>query len=185
MFKKIVLGILFAGFIGLLVWGGINRSLDQAAKTAEAAGNAGIGNGGAGNERTVSNTGTGSGRWQEQQDVPTGGAANASGGLIRPAAGQAQVETWVAFDAVVADADHLALTVALADGQVYLIEGRPWRFALEQGFRAEVGDMLRLTGFYEDTAFEVGQIDNLTLGQVTAVRGETGRPLWAGGGRAR
>jgi hypothetical protein len=174
MFKKIVLGIMFAGFIGLLVWGGINRSIDQTTKTAEAAGN-----GGSGNDRAFSTNGTGGGRWQDQQDVHIGGADKSAVASTQPGAGQAQVEAWVELSGVATVVDQLALTVTLSDGQVYLIEGRPWRLL------AQAGDMLRLTGFYEDTTFEVGRIENLTVGQMTVVRGETGRPLWAGGGNAR
>lgn len=170
MLKKIILGVLFAGFIGLLVWGGINRTRDQATKTAEAAGYGGTGNA----------------RSQEKYTANGNrGPGNAGARESQSAVSQAQVDTWIELDAVVASVEETALTVTLADGQVALIEGRPWRFALEQEIKIEVGDRLRLTGFYEDTAFEVGQIENLDGNQVVSIRNESGRPLWAGGGNGR
>ena len=75
------------------------------------------------------------------------------------------------------------LTVQLDNGELVEMEGRPWRFAQEQGFTAEVGDRVTLVGFYEGDEFEVGQIDNDSTGLSVAIREESGRPLWAGQGR--
>jgi hypothetical protein len=44
------------------------------------------------------------------------------------------------------------------------------------------GDHCKLAGFFEDGTFQVGQIDNLTIGQHVGLRAETGRPLWTGRG---
>jgi hypothetical protein len=64
-----------------------------------------------------------------------------------------------------------------------VVENRPWWFAQEQGVEVQPGDGIVLTGFYEDGEFEVGEIKNLRSGQVVEIREESGRPLWAGGGR--
>jgi hypothetical protein len=71
----------------------------------------------------------------------------------------------------------------VAGGEEVLIENRPWWFAQEQGFVAAEGDELAIVGFYEDGAFEAGRLDNLTTGLSVPIREESGRPLWAGGGR--
>jgi hypothetical protein len=60
------------------------------------------------------------------------------------------------------------------------VTGRAWRFAQENGFTAQAGDILTLVGFYEGEELEIGQMANHASGMVLALRGETGRPLWAG-----
>ena len=62
------------------------------------------------------------------------------------------------------------------------VEGRPWRFALEQGFTASVGDKVILAGFYDVDIFEVGQLANATSDLAIYIREDSGRPLWAGSG---
>jgi len=79
------------------------------------------------------------------------------------------------------DAD--TLVVQTAGGEQVTMENRPWWFAQEQGFSAQVGDQVTLVGFYEGDDFEVGRIDDATNGQKVLVRDENGRPLWAGRGR--
>ena len=75
------------------------------------------------------------------------------------------------------------LTVQLDSGELVEMMGRPWTFAQEQSFTAEVGDRVTVVGFYEGDEFEVGQIDNDSTGLSVAIREESGRPLWAGRGR--
>jgi hypothetical protein len=80
------------------------------------------------------------------------------------------------------DADMLV--VQTSSGEQVTMENRPWWFAQEQGFSAQVGDQVALVGFYENGDFEAGQISDSTNGQTVLVRDESGRPLWAGrGGR--
>ncbi len=97
--------------------------------------------------------------------------------------GLAEVSEWLALFGVVTGIDTGLLTVQLDSGELVEMEGRPWRFAQEQGFTAEVGDRVTLIGFYEGDEFEVGQIDNDATGLSVAIREESGRPLWAGQGR--
>jgi hypothetical protein len=70
-----------------------------------------------------------------------------------------------------------------SDGGQVTVENRPWLFAQEQGFSAQVGDQVTLTGFYEGDEFEVGQITDSTNGKAVRLRDESGRPGWAGRGR--
>lgn len=97
--------------------------------------------------------------------------------------GQAQVDAWLQLQGSVVSVDGDALTVRTADGEQIVVENRPWWFAQEQGFSVQVGDQVTLTGFYEGGDFEVGRIDNITLGQTVLIRDENGRPMWAGRGR--
>jgi hypothetical protein len=98
-------------------------------------------------------------------------------------AGQAEVGEWLQFQGIVTRTNPDALVVETAAGEELIVEGRPWRFAQEQGFLAQVGDQVTLTGFYEGSDLEVGRIENVSNGQTVLIRDENGRPLWAGFGR--
>jgi hypothetical protein len=77
--------------------------------------------------------------------------------------------------------DEYELWVNTDQGNI-LIDGRSLSFALEAGFTANVSDSVSLYGFYEDGDFEVIRINNLTTGQTTTLRDESGRPGWSSGG---
>jgi hypothetical protein len=77
--------------------------------------------------------------------------------------------------------DAYELWVSTDQGDI-LIDGRSLSFALDSGFTSNVGDSVTLYGFYEDGDFEVIRINNLTTGQTTTLRDESGRPGWSGGG---
>ncbi len=115
----------------------------------------------------------------------TGGYGQGQGNLSGDQAGtgQAQVDEWLTLEAAVSSADSAALVVSANSGQEIVVEGRPWRYLLEQGFQVAAGDTVRLVGFYENDSFEAGAITNLSTGQQVLIRDESGRPLWAGRGR--
>jgi hypothetical protein len=93
------------------------------------------------------------------------------------------VEEWLTIQGTIARVDADTLVVQTDSGEQITMENRPWWFAQEQGFSAQVGDQVVLIGFYENGDLEVGQISNATNGQMVLVRDENGRPLWAGRGR--
>jgi hypothetical protein len=97
--------------------------------------------------------------------------------------GLAEVSEWLMLSGEVTGIDAGLLTVQLDNGELVEMMGRPWTFAQEQSFTAEVGDRVTVVGFYEGDEFEVGQIDNDSTGLSVAIREESGRPLWAGRGR--
>lgn len=97
--------------------------------------------------------------------------------------GQAQVDEWLTLNGTVVSIDQDALVVQMAGGEQVMVENRPWWFAQELGFTAQPGDGITLVGFYEEGEFEVGRLENLRSGQVVDIREDSGRPLWAGGGR--
>jgi len=111
------------------------------------------------------------------------GAASESAAGDGIGAGQAQVDQWLTVQGTVTWVDSNGLIVQSSGGGEVAVENRPWWFAQEQGFSAQVGDQLSLVGFYENDDFEVGQITNVTSGQTVPIREESGRPLWAGRGR--
>jgi hypothetical protein len=192
MLKKIVLGTLLVGLIGILVAGAVIRTMDKTERVAEASGrgygrnNSEVDTYAAGGSTGLTTGGSGQGRGGYAQDGNRGGY----GGQGREDApgdqtgtGQANVEEWLTLQGTVVSADADALVVQTVSGEQVTIENRPWWFAQEQGFSAQVGDQVTLIGFYEGDDLEVGQIDDITSGQTVPVRDENGRPLWAGRGR--
>ena len=152
MLKKVVLGFLVVGLVGILVAGAVTRTL----------------------AKTGTEVGYGRGQGNDQGDITRSGDQTGTG--------QAEVDEWLTLSGTVTSADVDLLVVETASGEV-TVENRGWWYAQEQGFAAQAGDEVVLTGFYENDLFEVGQIDNLTAGQTVTLRDEAGRPMWAGRGR--
>lgn len=89
---------------------------------------------------------------------------------------------WQTMEGVVVSIDQGQMTVRTAAGDIQVID-RPWDYAQSAGFTAQKGDAVSMTGFYEDGTFEVG---TLAAGDMLVqIREESGRPMWAGGGRWR
>jgi hypothetical protein len=84
------------------------------------------------------------------------------------------------LEGIVLSVDDEQMTLLTDDGE-FQVTDRPWRFALEQGFEAEVGQRVHLTGFYEDDSLEVSALQNVSLAMAVQIREQGGRPLWAGG----
>jgi hypothetical protein len=209
MLKKIVLGTLFVGLIGVLVAGAVIRTMDRTVRVAEAqgyghgeasecaAGESGQGHGhgnGEASDCAESESGQGHGNGNgEASECEAGGSGQSRGGYggqgredapgDQTGAGQVNVEEWLTIQGAILSVDANALVVQTDSGQQVTVENRAWWFAQEQGFSAQVGDQVTLVGFYEGDHFEVGRIDNATNGQTVRVRDENGRPLWAGRGR--
>jgi hypothetical protein len=97
--------------------------------------------------------------------------------------GQAEVDERVTVTGTVVSIDSELLVIELSDGSLLEVEGRVLSFINENGFEVSAGDELKITGLYEGDTFEVIQITNDGSGQTIHVRDQSGRPLWAGGGR--
>jgi hypothetical protein len=96
---------------------------------------------------------------------------------------QAGTVAWTVVEGTVVSVNETAMTVQTAKGDQVLVENRPWLFALEQKFSANVGDQITMKGFAENGYFTAAQIQNLTNGKTVQLRDETGRPGWSGRGR--
>jgi len=188
MIKNILLGVLFTAIAGVLIFGGVNRTLakqDNEVRTYE--------EGGGGYGRNAAEEGAR--RPAEGWLAAPGGAYSggqgggygygrqeaAASGAPQP---QAEVNEWITLEGQAASADTTCLIVTISAGEQIEISGRAWSYAQEQGFSANAGDALQLTGFYDSgELFETGAIANQTSGQTVALRDENGRPRWAGRGR--
>lgn len=171
MSKKIVLGTLFVGLVAVLVISAANRTsartseADYAPAPSESLGGRGLGVGGQGSEvggRGLGDGGQGSGV----------GVAQAG-----------DVTEWTTVDGTVTSVADDEIIIGTADGQEVVVGGRPWSYAQAQQFGVQVGDRLRLHGFYEGEELEVGRMENQRSGAAIQMRDESGRPLWSGRGR--
>ncbi len=159
---------------GRPAWSGAGRRQNAVVLTAGEATSQGGGRWGAGGQGAAG---------QDASVQPYGGEGNLDAPGDGLGTGQAQVDEWltVAGTVTVANTDEMVVQLD-GDGEVVL-DGRAWRFLQEEGFQAQAGQRLSLTGFYEEGDFEVGAVQDLSSGQSLSVRDENGRPLWAGRGR--
>ena len=179
MLKKIIVGLVSVGTLAVLIVGGVNRTI---AKTTDEYGT-GNRSGGGQNIRSESTVdaidagGTGQGR-------RAGGNRQAEAGSEPLVLAEEQFTELVTLQGSIASVDLAeAVLINTESGQIVL-EGRALSFAVSQGFTAQEGDEMLLAGFYEGTDFEIVQLTNQTSQQVIQLREASGRPLWAGGGRA-
>ena len=191
MIKKIILGVLFVGLSGFLIFGAVNRTL---AKTND--------------NRTEAN---GGGRYQSEEiglakvaedENPYGRNQSLNRSLNRsetdPQYGnggglqdgdrtgvpdpQADAGEWAEYEGNVISMDSSMILVKTIDGSEIVIEGRALLFMQDSGFVTDIGNTLLITGFYEDDEYKVATIVDKTTGETIVVRDEGGRPGWAGNG---
>ena len=169
MLKKIVLGTLFVGLVAALVIGAANRTSARAESDSEV-------------DHTAVTTEASKGQGDGGQGLGVGGQDDGRSldGLGVAQAGD--VAEWVTMSGTVTDVTGEEIIVETADGQTVAVGGRPWAYAQEQQFGVQVGDRLRLHGFYEGEELEVGRIENQRSGASVQMRDENGRPMWAGRG---
>jgi hypothetical protein len=191
MIKKIILGVLFVGLGGFLIFGAVNRTL---AKTNDV--------------RTEVNWG---GRYQSEEidlakvaedENPYGRNQSLNRSLTRSETDsqygngggsrdgdrtgvpdpQATAGEWAEYEGNVISMDSSMILVETEDGDEIVIEGRALLFMQDSGFVTNVGNTLFITGFYEDDEYKVATIIDQTTGETIVVRDEGGRPGWAGNG---
>jgi len=187
MIKKIVLWTLFAAFVGLIVFGAINRTNakleDQSPEERQSSQSQGE-DGNRGQSGKEANESTTDHEGELLENLPTPSSTEetaitiASAESLEAFVGDSAHE-WVTLTGSVVSVTTKTLTLTLNDGQTLLIERRPWRFAQENGFTTAPGNQLEIIGFYEDGLFQAAQIHDLTADLLVRLRDETGHPLWA------
>lgn len=203
MIKKIFVGVLLAGVFSLLVLGAVNRTLAKSDKLEPRALSAvsDYGNGTEGGYRNskqllqsedYAEQGRNNKQASEERSEFGGGTGHGQDGRVGTepgrilGSGQENINTWEDPITVVVKTISAELLIVLKDdGSELEIEGRSLRYMIENGFVVEPGDEIVLIGFFENDRFEIGSITNNTTSQTLTMRSETGRPLWAGGGRGR
>lgn len=167
MFKKILLVTILFAVIAVLGIGAVIRTMDRTATYG----------GGLGQERSRTSDSTPlvggnnqSAPYQGQDQSPRWGQ-------------QTQPQTTKTVAGSVVSVNENAMTVQAADGKQIVVENRPWWFAQEQKFSAQVGDQVKLTGFMYNGVYETTKIENITSGKSVQLRDENGRPGWSGRGQ--
>jgi hypothetical protein len=225
MLKKILLGTLFIGLVGLLVFGAVNRTIaksgtpfaiglsrQEAATDLEATPQPGVtgeyhqGEGGLGRANRLEGAqdgdctgqGGGSGYWKNQEANQDGnqgqgqgggkgqGQAGGRSGQGRNSGGWDSEHTEIlpalaTLEGTVTSVTPEALVIATADAGDLIIEGRAWRFALENGYTIQVNQQVRVSGFEEGGEFKAVSISDGS--NQFQFRDQNGRPSWAGRGQ--
>jgi hypothetical protein len=199
MFKKIIVGALLIGVIGVLIAGAVTRTNAKNGEGAGETGRRGLatefvatagdvqGNGGrwAQNEATEQARGGqgNGGRWAQNGAAEQAQGGQDSGTLNGVSQADVQPAEWRTIQGIVVSAADDLVEIKSTTGEVIPFEGQPLRYALEQGFSLEAGDAVALGGFDEDGEFKIGKVESLGNGMSITLRDASGRPGWAGRGQ--
>ena len=172
MLKKILLGALFVGLIGILVTGAIVRTIDKTELVAEAQGN-GYGRGRDNDEAYTYETG-GLGQGNARDGVAERQYPN----------NETSPQEWLEYEGIVVQvpADGVDLVIRTSDGQEVKVGTGPGYMA-SQGFTLQAGDTVQVRGYWEDGELKAAEMTRLTDGQTITLRDEAGHPAWAGSGK--
>jgi hypothetical protein len=77
------------------------------------------------------------------------------------------------------------LVIETEQGERILVGLGPSAYRESQNFAIEIGQNVRVAGYWEDDEFKATQLENMTSGQSIVLRDATGRPMWAGQGRGK
>ena len=208
MWKKIALGVVLTGVIGVLVAGGVIRTLDKTGNVAEARGLGGQGRGNSEVAYAASDSSAeaglavgGNGRGGNGRNVDVDesyigenvqDAWNGRGGSQRDEDVERQYlynetvpEDWDEFMGVVTQAPAAGVDmVIITESGEELVIGTGPGYMESQGFVLEEGEVVQVQGFWEEDEFKATVVTRLSDGESFALRDESGRPAWAGGGRS-
>jgi hypothetical protein len=185
MIKKVVLGVVFAVFVGALITGAVIRTMDKSEQVAEVEQKGG-GNGNwasADPSQLIERQGRrgSEGRRSVAANEGGRGGGKGNGEGSEPFVEGESDHLGEIFLGVVTEVAEDVVNIEVSDGDVIVVEGRAWSYAKENGYVLQAGDEVRLEGFYEDDEFKVSSIENLTTGESLLLRDANGRPSWAGG----
>lgn len=185
MLKKTIFWTLYLIFVGGLIWGAINRT-SSTLETDDKNSNTNLST-----EIIGLIFKTATPPPENNQDVVI---AEATKEIISettmpsenhqdPLSANTSEHTWDILQGNISILNNRGAVVTLENASTISINPRPWRFALDQGLQAQLGDTLLLTGFYEEEGkFEIAHLRNLNNGTVAQIRDEVGHPLWVSGG---
>jgi hypothetical protein len=183
MFKKVVLGTLLVGLIGVLVAGAIIRTVDKTENVVEARGQ---GRGRGGGEETGYATG------ELVQGLGANAQGNGRGGYGRGAGTverqypnyESAPEEWDLYEGTVAQAPAAGVDLVIeTDSGEEVVVGTGPGYMEDQGFTLQAGERVQLQGYWEDGEFKAAQVTRLRDNETIALRDGIGRPAWAGAGR--
>jgi hypothetical protein len=174
MLRKVVLGVVLVGLMGILVTGAIIRTAEKTGNVAEAQG---PGHGGSEHEAAgYSAEGAGQGR---------GGYGQGARAAERQYPNYEDVpEDWIVYEGTVVQvpAAGVDMVIGTIDGEELLVGTGPG-YMEEQGFTLQAGEQVQVQGYWEGDEFKAAQVIRMRDGQSISLRDEAGRPAWAGGGQ--
>jgi len=175
MLKKILLGTLFVGLIGILVTGAVTRTIDRTELTAEAQGR------GQGKGEAIAYTASGNG--QGRSSYGQGNASNSVAQRQYPN-NETSPQEWLEYEGIVvqAPAHGVDLVIQTSDGQEVKVGTGP-EYMASQGFTLQAGDPVQVRGYWEDGELKASQGTRLADGRTITLRDEAGHPAWAGSGK--
>lgn len=94
---------------------------------------------------------------------------------------QADHSDWQTIEGTVLETSELVIETA--EGQTLQVGLGPSHYREGQGFVLEVGETVRVSGYYENEEFKAGQVVKLGTGESITLRDADGRPMWAGRSR--
>lgn len=184
MFKKILKWTVYAGIVGLLIFGGVIRTQAKAGQEPAKSGT-GLD---VGNPASLDQEGKGTEGWSrtgEENPSRSGGGSDRNGSSFGASEelhlAEEEDHEWIQVSGVVTGLDAESLWIETAEGESLEISGRAWTFIQEADLTFTVADEVELEGFFENDEFEVASIQNLTRAYFLQIREESGRPLWSGG----
>jgi len=122
------------------------------------------------------------GRWAQGAAVNQVQAGQGQGALGGVPEADVQPDEWRTIEGTVVSVASDLVEIETAAGEIIPFEGRPLSFALEQGFRLQLGDAVAVDGFDEDGEFKIGKVTNLDSEASVTLRDASGRPCWSGRG---
>lgn len=182
MLKKIILGTLLVGFIGVLAAFAIIRTVNKTANVAEARG-LGQGHGAA---QEVSNETQGAGRSVDADVNGNGGGRYGQAGAVErqyPNHDEAPTE-WTTYEGTVVQApeDGVDLIIETTGGEELVVGTGPG-YMEDQGLTLEAGEAVQVRGYWEDGEFKAAELTRLRDGETITLRDQIGIPAWGGRGR--
>ena len=178
MFKRIVLGTLLIGLIGVLVAGAIIRTVDKTENVAEARG---LGRG-----QGVSEAGEAVTQGQGQGRAEQGAGNGQSTGTADrwyPNNDESAKEVDL-YEGTVLLTPQMGgdLVITTDEGQEIQVGTGPG-YMEEQGFVLQAGELVQVLGYWEDGELKAAQLTRLRDGETITLRDQLGHPAWAGSGK--
>jgi len=159
MVKKIIMWTIYAGIVGLLIFGAVNRT---AAKTDQGV--------------LFGSTNEEAGDGQERGGLGNPEQSNDLGEVEHNET--LEDHDWAEIGGVILKFDSKYLIIQTDNNSELELSGRAWRFILESGYMPAEGSELRLSGFYENGEYKIVSFQDQDSAQIIMVRDSSGQPLW-------
>jgi hypothetical protein len=180
MVRKVALGTLLVGLIGILVVGAVYATSTENAAEARGQGrNAGQESGYAARETDLNQGAV------DQGNGRRGGFGQGASTAERQYPNYEDApEDWGLYEGTViqAPAAGVDLIIKTGSGEEVLVGTGPG-YLEDQGLVLQAGEPVQVQGYWEDGEFKAAQVTRLQDGQTVTLRDEVGRPAWAGSNR--